>query len=416
MKRSLIFLMTLGPLAAAATPLTWKQSLQRAAENNAELKAARANFESTQDLAKAARSGFLPTITLNTGLDRTSSTSDGVTTGGDNSYTASVTATQNLFAGFGDTGRVSQANANARASEASLNAVKAKASSDLKTAYEGLIHAKEYIKLTEEILRRRADNLRMVELRFSNGRENKGSVLLSKAYLSQAKLDDLQARNDLETTRAQLARVLGYDDPSDVDASEPVPLSPPPAAPDFKKLATGTPDHLQAEAQDDAARAGVTVARAGFFPSLNLTGSVGKWGADYLPRDDRWSMGLTLSLPLFNGGRDAYTVRSAAAVSLAASLGKANVDRDLLAKLKQAYANFTEAVAKFEVDQNFRDAAVVRAEIARSKYNNGLLTFEDWDVIENDLINRQKAFVVSKQNRVLAEAAWELAQGTGVLP
>ncbi|MGZ3696004.1 MAG: TolC family protein, partial [Bdellovibrionota bacterium] len=67
------------------------------------------------------------------------------------------------------------------------------------------------------------------------------------------------------------------------------------------------------------------------------------------------------------------------------------------------------------VDQGFRDAATVRAEIARTKYNNGLQTFEDWDTIENDLITRQKAYLQSKRARVTAEAAWEQAQGIGVL-
>jgi hypothetical protein len=58
----------------------------------------------------------------------------------------------------------------------------------------------------------------------------------------------------------------------------------------------------------------------------------------------------------------------------------------------------------------------LRAEIARSKYNNGLLSFEDWDLIENDLINRQKALLVSVRERVTAEAGWEQARGEGAIP
>ena len=34
------------------------------------------------------------------------------------------------------------------------------------------------------------------------------------------------------------------------------------------------------------------------------------------------------------------------------------------------------------MDREFVEAAAVRAEIARSKYHNGLLSFEDWDIIE----------------------------------
>jgi len=54
------------------------------------------------------------------------------------------------------------------------------------------------------------------------------------------------------------------------------------------------------------------------------------------------------------------------------------------------------------------------AEIARNKYNNGLLTFEDWDVIESDLINRQTTYLQNQRDRVISEAAWENIQGIGV--
>jgi hypothetical protein len=49
-------------------------------------------------------------------------------------------------------------------------------------------------------------------------------------------------------------------------------------------------------------------------------------------------------------------------------------------------------------------------------YNNGLITFTDWDIIENDLILRQKSLLQTERDRVVAEAAWEQVQGLGVIP
>jgi outer membrane protein TolC len=88
----------------------------------------------------------------------------------------------------------------------------------------------------------------------------------------------------------------------------------------------------------------------------------------------------------------------------------------LLVRLKQAWAGYVESEEKLKVDQAFLEAAVLRAEIARSRYNNGLMSFEDWDRIENDLIQRQKTVLQSQRDRVTAEAAWEQAQGKGVIP
>ena len=75
-----------------------------------------------------------------------------------------------------------------------------------------------------------------------------------------------------------------------------------------------------------------------------------------------------------------------------------------------------QAIERLKVDESFRAAAIARAEIARRKYNNGLLSFEDWDIIENDLIFRQKNYLSSLQTRVTSEAAWERDRGTGAIP
>ena len=66
--------------------------------------------------------------------------------------------------------------------------------------------------------------------------------------------------------------------------------------------------------------------------------------------------------------------------------------------------------------QSFAEAAVIREKVARQKYNNGLQTFGDWDLIENDLITRQKTLLATQRDRTTAEAAWEQSQGKGSLP
>jgi outer membrane protein TolC len=313
---------------------------------------------------------------------------------------------------------VSQAKAEADEAVASLQQTKAKVSSDLKTAYENVYYAREARKLSDEIIKRRSDNLRLVELRFESGHENKGSVLLSKANLQQANFDRLQADNVQDVSRAQLAKTIGADDAEGFDVAGEVPVQEPPSEePNFISLATTTPDHHQAIARESQAEAAVTIARSGFFPSLNLTGTLGRQGTPSEgTRTDRWSVGAGISFPLFGGGKDYYSTQSASASYQAASSTRLDTDRDLLATLRSAFVRYREAVEKLKVDESFLQAARVRADIARNKYNNGLITFDDWDIIENDLISREKNFLTSGRDRVTAEAAWEQAQGKGALP
>ena len=415
--RSLIafLLLTVLPASpATAETLSWEACVREAAANNAELLAARANLAAAGERVAAARSGFFPQVSAGAARTDTEGSAPAIT--GDPAYSASVTATQNLFAGFLDQASVEQAGANRDRASAAYDGARAKLSQDLKSAYAGLYYAQEYLTLTARIVERLEENLRLVELRFEGGRENKGSFLLTRASLEQGRYDQLQARQALETARAQLARALGRREPGELRVEGQLPLGEPPAQPEFALLAEQAPDFRTVIADEAAAGAAVRIARSGFYPSVDLSGRLAREGGDWFPDDDRRTLTASVTVPIFNGGRDYFTTRAATDSLDAAVAGKDNIRRQLLVRLKQAHAGYVESVQKLRVDEAFVEAADARARIARSKYNNGLMSFEDWDRIENDLILRYKSRLLSERDRVLAEAAWEQVQGKGVIP
>lgn len=409
----LLLVVALAPAAAAET-LGWETCVREAAANNAELLTARANLDAAGERVAAARSGYFPQVSA--GASRSESEGSSPTISGDPAYSASVTATQNLFAGFLDQARVEQAEANRERAAAAYDAARATLSQNLKSAYAGLHYAQENLALTGRIVERLEENLRLVELRFEGGRENKGSYLLTRASLEQGRYDQLQARQALDTARAQLARALGRRDAGELQVEGPVPLNAPPAQPDFPLLVEQAPDFRTVIADEAAATAQVRIARSGFYPSVDLSGRMAREGGDWFPEDDRRTLTASVTVPIFSGGRDYYGSRAASASLEAAAAGKDNIRRQLLVRLRQAHAGYVESVQKLRVDEAFVEAAETRARIARSKYNNGLMSFEDWDRIESDLILRNKSRLASQRDRVLAEAAWEQVQGKGVIP
>jgi outer membrane protein TolC len=410
-----MLVLTLSVWAAPSTVLSWEACVQEAAANNPDLRAARANLKAAGFTAEGAYSGYLPQLSAGAAYTDTSGSAAATTTS-DTTYSTSVSLSQNLFAGFQDRAKVAQGAANRDAAAASLAAAKAKLSQDLKSAFVGLKYAQENVTLTEDIMQRQQENLRLVELRFESGNENKGSYLLTKASLAQARYDNLQAKQDMVSAQAQLDRVLGRGETEGLEVRGDIPLTEPGKAPDFRELARQVPDYQQAAAQQKSAAAGVTLARSGLYPSLNLSGSVGRVGDNWAPDESRRSVGLNLNIPLYSGGKDYYATKSAVSSLEAAASNTDSAEHQLLVKLKQAYASYVESAEKLKVDQAFLDAAMTRAEIARSQYNNGLISFSDWNLIENDLIQRQKSFVQSRRDRVVAEAAWEQALGKGVIP
>ncbi len=396
--------------------LTWDKAVDLAIQNNSDLQAAESNLRAIKFTEKSLRSGYLPELSATLSENLSGLLDDGADP--IQNYSASLNLSQNLFSGFLTLEKLNQAKANTRVSDANLHLTAARIALEIKTHFENLVFAGQYISLTKDIVRRREDNLKMVTLRFESGRENKGSVLLSRANLSQAVFEVLQAENNRGVVKLQLDRSLGIDDGKSYEVRGEIPISAPPVkTPDFKSLATQTFDHKQVVAQAEASYAGFKIAQAGFYPSLNLSAASGRQDSIFFPRgESSWSVALTLSIPIFNGGRDYYNTKSSSQSWKAAEFNRSSVDRQLLVKLKQAYYTWTEAVEKLKVDESYRLAAITRSEIAKSKYNNGLLSFDDWDQIENDLIARQKNYLQSYRDRVLAEAAWQQALGRGVKP
>ncbi|MBI3897045.1 MAG: TolC family protein [Gammaproteobacteria bacterium] len=413
-KKLLLLLLGLSlPALADSAPLSFEESVRIAAAGNADLQAAQARLTAAGYQTRTARSGYLPQLSASASRSESSGSAVNST---DPEYSVGLSARQNLFAGFQDQAKVQQATADFDSATAQLAQAKAQLSHDLKLAFAGLRYAEENVTLTAAIVRRLEENVRLVQLRFESGRENKGSYLLTSASLEQARFENLQARQGLVSAQAQLARVLGEPSTTLANAVGDVPLQEPGTAPDFVTLATATPSYRQADAQQQAADAGLRLARAPFYPSVDLTGTAARDGADWLPDDNRRTLTLSLSIPIFSGGKDYYGVQSAASNRDVAKANRTSVEQQTHVSLQQSYAAYVEAAARVRVDQAFLNAAETRAGIARARYQNGLVAFEDWDQIESDLIQRQKAFLATRRDRVTAEARWELAQGTGVIP
>ncbi len=415
------------PVASAlAETLTWEDCLREAARANPELKAASENLRSARFQKNGAFAGFLPQISGSGSYSHSnrSGTSVGTlggtplvtTSTGRDLYALSANAQQNLFSGFRDVARVKEGKANEDIARADLRATKARISFDLKSAFSDLRYAQDSLKLTRDILKRRGDNRNLVQLRFESGRENKGSLSLSNAYWQQAKFDYLQASHGLETARTQLARVLGRPQTSEIQVAGSIPLSIPQEVRDMDALAAETPDYQRAVGQKNVAKAGVTSSWANFFPSLDATASAGRQDDRWFPEQNRWTVGGSVTIPFFNGGQHYFNLRSAKAKALASEYERQNASHTVKTTLTRSYRDFVEAVQKLETDRAFLEAATIRAEIARSKYDNGLISFEDWDIIENDLISRQKTFLQSERARVTSEASWEQSQGKGAIP
>ncbi|HPI41482.1 MAG TPA: TolC family protein [Pseudobdellovibrionaceae bacterium] len=398
----------------AEKKLTWAESVALAKVGNSDLRSYENNFQAIKELEAGSESGFFPQLSGQIQTSQSSSSSNRSTTS-----SATLSASQNLFNGFLDLEKRNQAAANTAHAESTLKIQKAKVSHLFITAYNDLKSIEASELLTQEIKKRRKENLRLIELRFQGGRENKGSVLLSEANLKQAQWDHLKTIHNQRTSEINLQQFLGLE-PLNLNEkiilADEVPLQEPLNEDllDFFKLTLSHPQYHQVLALEKAAESMVAQEKSSFYPTLNLTGSLGQQGPDFSSSTETWSTALTLNIPLFSGLRDRSSYKSSLEKYLAATQNRISLFRTLRVSLQEAYFSYIQAVEKLKVDEAFQEAVYLRAEIARKQYNNGLVSFQEWDQIEGDLIQRQKNYLESKKQRVLQESLWRQALGEGV--
>lgn len=401
-------------------PLAWNKAITLLESQNSELKSAVEGLRSAEIRLDVARSGFLPNLSAEIKWNESALTEQNRSGSIDfkRPYNRSLLLSQNLFAGFKDVSKYRQSLLEVEEAREKLRGVKAKLSAELKKAFGEMALATEILSQTGNIQQRREDNLRIVQLRFENGREHKGSVLIFQAYLDEARYDHVEALNSKKIARAKLARILGLDEFQEFEIDGfPPNIKPPASEPDFLKIALQTPNYLQSVAKEEIAKLEIKVSDASHYPSLVFESELTAEDENFWPKnEDRWRIGFKLSIPLFSGGKDLATSRSARALARQQEQTRENALRVERARLQEAYGSYLMGLAKLKFNQSYKEAVTLRSEIAKRQYQNGLMGFLDWDWVEGDYVYRMKLYQGAKKELIQAETAWEEAQGLSVIP
>ena len=66
---------------------------------------------------------------------------------------------------------------------------------------------------------------------------------------------------------------------------------------------------------------------------------------------------------------------------------------------------------KVQVQKKFLEAAEERANIAQAQYSSGLILFDNWIIIEDNLVQVRKSFLDTQADALVTEANWIQAKG-----
>ncbi|MBL9071940.1 MAG: efflux transporter outer membrane subunit [Sphingopyxis sp.] len=398
--------------------------IARAVERNRDLAIAVARIEEARGQYRIQDADRLPTVGASAGATRSRGASlTGVGTDTTNRYSVGVGVTSFELDFWGRVKNLSDAaRSQYLATGQAERAFRLTLVRDVASAYFASRGAEEQIKLAEATVTSRKEGLRIARLRLDAGVTSALDYRQSETLLTQAETELASLRLAKAQSDNFLAVLVGGPLPPDLPA--PLPLaaqsSPPALSAGLPSdLLVARPDILSAEEQLRAARANVGAARAAFFPSISLTGSVGfaSSSLDNLFGNNglTWSFGPSISLPIFDFGRNKGNLTVAEARENIAVATYEKTVQTAFREVADALAGRRYLAEQVEAQERGTLAQRRIADLARKRYREGVSTYLEVLDAERNLFAAEQALIELRRAQVDNLVTLYVALGGGLV-
>lgn len=390
--------------------------MSKAYTNNASLNAARAGVRVTDEGVAIAKSGWRPAIGASGSLTYTKNSGVEIRTG-----SFGVQIQQSIFDGFQTLNSVRSAESRVRASNESLRNSEQDILFNAAAAYVDVLRDRQIANFRERNLAFLGEQVRAANSRLEVGEGTRTDVAQARAQQAAAVAQLSAARAQLQSSEATYYQLVG-DRPGKLDVARAASHLVPASLEQAQAIALS--EHPAVRASEhlvDAAAFQVKQAEGSLLPQLSAQAGVSssdrKTYSD-LPgvreqdgSSTTASIGLNLSIPIYQGGRTSATIRQAKE-----SLGQARIEVDVARdRVRQAvtaaWAQYVAAQQMVSAGRELVSAAQLALSGVVEERNVGQRTTLDVLNAQADVISAQISLAGSERDVVAASYAILSAMG-----
>lgn len=397
----------------------------QAAENDARIREARANRDAAQESVPLARSQLLPNVNVTGSGNR--NTLERKTTGNTlnyNSGTAAANVVQpiyrrdRLFALDRSKNVAAQADAQLSSEEQALITRVAQ-------AYFDVLGGEDTLEAAKSNRSAIARQLEQAKQRFSVGLDAITSVHEAQARYDQSQAEEIRAQNALDQSWEALREIIGERPRKLARLKAEIPLQPPSPADEVHWVDAAQQNNpaIQAAAQDaEAAKQQIEVQRSGYYPSLDAVASyqINRYSglpdiigqqSESLSDVDRGSIGLQLTVPIFQGGATSAGTRQASYQYRAKQDALDGVRRTIDKNVRDAYRGVVLSISQVKALKANTVSAQSALEATQAGYEVGTRTLVDVLNFQRDLYVARRDYAIARYTYLVAGLALKQAAG-----
>ncbi|WP_302459036.1 TolC family protein [Mediterranea massiliensis] len=306
-----------------------------------------------------------------------------------------------LFTGLELPHQYSLAKLNLKAATADLQKAKDDISINIASAYLQVLFNQELHDVALGQVELSLQQCQRIEGLAGVGKASSAEVADARARVAQDRMTAVQTENDYRLSLLTLSQLIELDSPegfmleSPSTAITPSPVTPPD---DIYQTALTSKASIQAaQYRLEGSKHSVRIAQSGFYPQLNLNGSLGTSYYSTINRTFRQQMGdnfskylgLSLSVPLFNRLATRNRVRTARLQQENYALQLENAKKTLYKEIQQAWYNATAAESKYASSHAATLASEESFRLMTQKYENGKANAVEFNEAKQNLMKAQ---------------------------
>ncbi len=407
-------------LVQIAEHLTLAKVVALALRDNPATRAAWLQSRAAADVYGEQRGALFPTISVGATAVSNKQVASNVRFGGlRNQVSPSVTLSYLLFDVGGRSGAREAAKEGLFAAGFNHDAVIQNTVLQAEQAYFGYMAEQALLAADQASVKEAQANLESAQHQHDVGLATIADVLQARTALSQARLTVEQTEGTLQAAKATLAVSMGLPANVPFDVAPPAdstPVGPVTESVDslIERAVQSRPDLAAAEARAQGARATERATRSQSFPSLSLTGTGGQTYSDVSQfSGGNYSLSLSLSVPIFDGGTDLYATAAARANARASQAQAEGLRQQVIQQVFTSYYALRTATQLAHTTDDLLASAEQSEQVARGRYQQGVGTIID-------LLTAQQALASARAQQSQARWNWlaslaQLSHDVGVL-
>ena len=397
--------------------LTLAHCIRAALERNPRTRGSWQSARSAAARVGEERAAYLPVVDISAETARGKSVSldSDRENGTRNSYAAGIDVSYLLFDGGARRARVEGAGAALLEADFRHNTSLQDVALSVEESYYELLGAQWLLRVAQETVKRTQYQLDLARARHEAGLVTRADVLRAETQRAEAELLLVQARNGVQISHGRLARAMGLPVHAPFEIAElPVEVRRE-ELPRIEQLldetARNRPELRGALARIEASRAAVAETRAAWWPNLSADVSAGRKDTAFVPEREEWSVGMSLSYPLFDGAERRRRLQRTRADLARTIADHADLLQGIELEVWTAYWRLIESAEAVEAAAELTASATESARLAEGEYKNGVVSIIGLIDAQTAQTEAERRLVQSRLDWCTAKARFERAVG-----